>query len=242
MLVQYAACLVMLGLLCGFAFWFRGRLAKAAPLQELRQTLELVPSLRCALRRSPVEPWTLVDRFEHNGLVLQSGVRLRASDVRDVVLAYRDGEVFAAHGTAHPLPNGFRYADTSTEDGQRILSDQHAVEIDSPVAVTFGPLRETVLKGPVYATTLTNQLAQPIRVRKFAAFVKGVSGWELSTITDAYFTGAQFVAWYGVPESGWVPPGTAVTDHFNYGGPRCLWLYEFETADGIIGVSAAVRQ
>ena len=92
-----------------------------------------------------------------------------------------------------------------------------------------------------YRTTLRNLSSEPVRVLKFGAFVETDGHLVLHTVTGHFYSGDEFISWYGAPADGWIPPAGEVSDPDNYGGPA-LWAYYCETKSGRQFVTGAMRQ
>ncbi|WMW80889.1 hypothetical protein RF679_01080 [Undibacterium cyanobacteriorum] len=93
------------------------------------------------------------------------------------------------------------------------------------VAVRYGENCFTSARK-YYLTELTNISDRPIRVLKFASYVKDDESFRLGNFTGAWFTEKDFVSWYATPDTGWIQPGDSVCDDSNYGGDNDgFWAY-----------------
>jgi hypothetical protein len=177
--------------------------------------------------------WEAATRAEGGDLVLASGRRVARGDVRAWVVAYPGGELVEQHGPPWNLPPGVVDPETSPRAAGVERLPMHDVDFTGARAsVVFGPSRDR-RRRYTYSTTVTNRTGVPLRVTRFAAFLIEGDTLRLSTFTNAYFTAAQFIEWYGAPADGWIPPGGAATDANNYGGPRAAWVYFVAGEDGI---------
>lgn len=176
--------------------------------------------------------WRKVESYDSERLQLDDHTLVDPAQVRSHLLVYPNNEVLSGVRLFSPGPPGVRFLESLPGPREPFYLESAQVEFGKSVCkVTHGRFRREGGRY-CYSTTLTNLSVWPIRISRFAAFRPQGKAFVLNTVTGAYFTDEQFVAWYAAPEDGWIPPGGEATDPSNYGGGAGFWAYFGETRDG----------
>lgn len=175
--------------------------------------------------------WTRASSYTSDEIVTPEG-RFGVASVRAFVVAYPNMQVLDVNTAGLEVPDGFEMLAAQPPTSDVHIGLAEATEGLNSVDVRFGPSAANPAAVDSYRTTLRNLTIEPIRVLKFGAFVESNGEYSLHTVTGQLFTADEFIAWYGAPADGWIPPGSEVTDADNYGGPPILWAYYCQTKSG----------
>ncbi len=146
---------------------------------------------------------------------------------RGYVVAYLSGEIIENRVNMNHLPPGTHYIEES--DGKPELMPP--CDDDHSIAIQHEP--SAYHRNGKYCTRVRNAGNTPFRVKRFAAFQKaGLLGkYRLSTISNAWFTQAQFIHWLN-QKTEWIAPESEVADHDNFGFGNGFWVFEIEYETG----------
>jgi len=201
--------------------------------QRLVRHLASQPSCNAWVRkRSDPRSWLRVTEWSDGAVQTEEGA-LKLTEIVAFVVAYPSGDELDHWGALGEPPEAVHHwLKKETPPVAHELTERMLEAGNRLVRFHFGRSASRPSDRRHYSTSLTNVSNQPFRVRRFAGYCPEGDKWVLSTITDSFFTDAQFVEWYGVGADGWVQPGETVEDPSNYGSPPVLWAFELETSDG----------
>jgi hypothetical protein len=182
--------------------------------------------------KAPTE-WKRAKDYDRNHLELEDGTGVKPGEVRSHLLVYANNEVMGGTNLFAPLPPGLKFLEPKATSKQPLTLEAVQVEFGRAICrVSNGQFRMNSQGQAIYATTLRNISSQPIRILKFAGFRRVGEAYMLNTVTGAYYSADQFIAWYAAPQDGWILPGKEVSDRDNYGGGGGIWAYYGQTEDG----------
>jgi hypothetical protein len=160
------------------------------------------------------------------------GERLDQDRIAAFLVVYPNGEVLAAQNEFFPLPKGVKFLEMTRNAKQDVL-DVSLLELGKElVTITFGTSASRPDEPGYYSTAIRNMSNQKLRVTRFAGFTKSGAEFRLNTVSGDYFSADEFISWYGVPQDGWIAPGSTVVDPNNYGSGGGYWVYYFENESG----------
>jgi hypothetical protein len=174
--------------------------------------------------------WARALRYTADEIVTAEGT-VAVTQVRHFVIAYPNGQILDAVRGRLPVPDGLAPLAPRPEAPAAPIDAAEVARGLARVLVAHAPSRARPTSRVDYQTSLTNRMAEPVRISRFAAFSDVRGALVLTTVTGTWFTDAEFIAWYGAPADGWIAPGATVADPDNYGA-ACLWVYACEAASG----------
>lgn len=180
---------------------------------------------------SPFE-WQSVSDFTESELTLKNGSVVSYSDVRAFIVAYSNGQLVDSEQCGVPLPASLTGLSPSSAPEHDVIQVADLVQGEQFIQIEHGPSAAHPEDGNHYSTTLTNVTDESVRVDRFAGYAKTRNGWELSTVTNKFYTADEFKVWYGLGVADWIAPGESVADPNNYGGRPMLWAYYCRTKSG----------
>ena len=160
------------------------------------------------------------------------GKTVDLAELGSFLVVYPNGEVLNAERVFFPLPPGIRFVSGAADRKNDALDVGSLDEGRRLASITYGRSASRPNEPGHYSTTIQNISTNKIRVKKFGFFAASANGFRLKTISGDYFTGDEFVSWYGTPSDGWIPAGESVSDPNNYSGSDGYWVYYFEGEDG----------
>lgn len=167
-----------------------------------------------------------------DGSLQINGNAIDLAEISSFLIVYPNGEVLDYERLFFPLPDGVTFLEKTEEVVQDKLNPSTLVAGSSLLEITHGPSASRPGEPGYYSTSLKNISSVKIRVDKFTAFMNTGNAYVLSTVSGGYFSSEQFIAWYGVPDDGWIQPGQTVSDPNNYGGGDGYWVYFIQTETG----------
>lgn len=177
--------------------------------------------------------WARVQGIDGDDVVCDREERHSLQQVRSCIIAYPNGEILDATRPFGPFPDGIRMLEGGPEAKQDLLDCKDLIEGAKLLVVTHGNKRRGSGGKLVYATSLTNIGAEPVRVLRFAGYSMIDGQLRLNTVSGDYYSEEQFRTWYGMGDSEWIEPGQTVSDPDNYGGPKAVWAYFCRSKSGI---------
>jgi hypothetical protein len=164
------------------------------------------------------------------------------TNVSGFIVAYANGQLLDQLGRGPKLPPGIRGLDAKRKSETDLLRIGDVRAGNDRIRVAYGPCTARPSDEGYYSTTLTNISNKRIRVMRFGGYHQTKRGWELSTVSGAFYSAQEFREWYGLGDKEWLVPGDAVTDANNYGGRPMLWAYYCESEDGAEFVAGAILE
>ena len=190
---------------------------------------------------SPTD-WAEATRGTGDSLVVEGHGHCSISDVTAFIVTYPSGQLIDYEANGLPFPESVTGLSPSREPVFDILQLSDLEEGGRILHVEYGPSASRPDDPDHYSTSLTNVSEERVRITRFAGYSKTDRGWELTTVTGAFYTSEEFQEWYGLGTDDWIEPGESVADSSNYGSPPVLWAYYGVSESGREFVAGAVLE
>ncbi len=186
--------------------------------------------------------WAAVSGMTEDSITVKGYGIHPINEVKAFLVAYPNGQLvdYQTHGLT--LPKRFSGLTPSSKGEQDILQLADLGLGNRFLKIEYAPSQAKPNNPDHYSTTLTNISNEKIKVKRFAGYKKTSRGWELSTVTNKFYSAQEFQEWYGLRNPQWILPGQSARDPNNYGSPPLLWAYYCESESGAQFVAGAILQ
>jgi hypothetical protein len=212
-----------------FSFLFRGFSKKAVWVPDPARKLVVYVGWPLPAPNT----WKKAMNYSAKMLHLEDGTFVKPGEVKSHLLVYPNNEALGGANLFYPFPAGVIGLEPGPVQKNPPALDPAQIEQGKSICkVSHSRLRKNPEGKKIYATTVQNISGQRIRIQKFAAFSQVGQKHALNTVTRSPYTAEQFIAWFGAPADGWIPPGGKAVDDSNYGSGDGIWAYFGQTEDG----------